>query len=208
MTYRMGTLQEMIPEEDYAIIVRDVLESLRLEWVEINEWLRGLFGVGVAADELALLFHDRNVLSSFLQVAVHEEGYELFNSASDYVNVHPLGSTYRTEYWFARTPHPYRLELMELTQEGSPLHEYLLRESRRVYLPIPVHASFKCPTEEAYADAVHALRRDGLEVVQQCRSSYGAFSYWQSPTFGGTRERRFYIKPRVNLRDVPEAPGE
>lgn len=191
-----------------TVVAFDLLEKVHRQQDHMNEWLRGALGGGAQIDEVALLFHDQESLSNFVRVVVQQEGYELFNSASDIVSVHPLGSSYGVDYWFLRTPYAYRLELMQLTSPGSPLHEYLLSRSSRWHLPVPVHASFKCPTEDAYATAVHTLRREGLESVQLCRSSYGTFSYWQEPTATGVLDRPLYVKPRVNLRDMAEVPGE
>ncbi len=100
----------------------------------------------------------------------------------------PGFDSYGVQYAWQRTEWG-RYELMQILNGRSPIHAI-------VHGPMPFHASFKLPDLQAYAFACDQfLRTKGFEVVQQCVSKYGVFSYWQTP-FSSV-----YLKPRVNLRD-------
>lgn len=177
--------------------VKSTLDHVHVEWSEMKGIVRGLLGTQFNVDEMSLLFHDEEVLATFVRAAVAQEGYTLFNSAYDTVQTRPLRSEYHVRYWFLSTPHDYRLELMT-AYRGSPLHDRMMAS-----FPggaVGVHASFKCPTEEAYAQANAALYRNGYEPVQFCLSSYGKFGYWMQEESEGMPD--WFLKPRVNLRDA------
>jgi hypothetical protein len=199
------------PYSDRALTeqVRYVLESVRMAWVEQNELVRGLLGADTAVDEMALLFGSELSVATFVRFAVQEQGYCLFNTATDTVQTEPLRDQYDVTYWFLGAPgwlegQGYRLELMALRSAGSALHNNRLRSSLRITPEmgaVPVHASFKCKDESQYAGSYVALKNGGYEVVQRCRSSYGSFSYWQ-PFLGEETAPEWYLKPRLNRRDT------
>lgn len=194
-------------EEELTASVRSTLHDVHAAWQEQNAILRGLLGASTHVDEMSLLFHGEQALATFVRFAVRERGYSLFNTAWDHVQTGPIASHYDVTYWFLGTPHyvpgkaGYRLELMSLLSNGSPLHDCLIDS---VYPgPIryrPVHASFKCSDEEGYGTAVNSLRQGGYELAQRCNSSYGAFSYWQHHAIEGMP--LWFLKPRVNTRDM------
>jgi len=192
-------------EDEFSALVRSVLHDVHASWQEQNAILRGLLGAGTHVDEMALLFAGEHALAAFVRYAVRERGYELFNTAWDHVATGPILSHYDVSYWFLRTPgyepgkKGYRLELMSLLSHGSPLHDRMAALATGEMRYRPVHASFKCPDEEAYGTAVNTLRKGGYELAQRCSSSYGQFSYWQHYAAEGTPG--WFLKPRVNLRD-------
>jgi hypothetical protein len=156
-------------------------------------------------DEIALLV-ESEVEGRLLRRLLAEEGWVKFNEARDAVNTSPITSAYSVRYvFYQHVDFPWRLEVMKLEGGVSPLHTAI----RPAAPPAPaqlVHASFKCSTEEGYAYARTGLEAVGLEEAQRCDSTYGRFSYWADldaahPPMDEVR----YLKPRVNLRDMPEA---
>lgn len=182
--------------------IASVLEHVREGQERSAEMLRGILGPEVVIDEMSLLVNSKNSVLNLLTHLVSFPGYEMFNSASDSVTTGPIRSQYDVNYWFVRTPHPYRLEVMEIpVREGfSPLHSKLPWHSivngttdNDIFA---VHASFKCDSS-SYAAAGVLLRKAGWELAQRCDSAYGKFSYYVNEDLGG-----WYLKPRVNLRDA------
>lgn len=175
-----------------------LLDNLVAEEARINALLRP---GGYTIDEFALLVHD-NINQQLLDEHLcRDQNWERFNVATDNVHTGPIRSGYSVEYFFYRHPdHAYRLEIMRLTSGVSPLHAPIGRPSRG-HVALPVHASFKVDSEEAYAYARSFLGEElRYTEAQRCDSTYGRFSYW---TPGGLPELVPYVKPRVNLRDEP-----
>lgn len=179
-------------------------ETIHEGWLLMNETLRGVLAQHWI-DEMALLFPDAATVYHWLNEAVCREGVALFNTSTDRVTTGPIMSVYDVAFWFLTTPHPYRVEAM-VCGPGSPLHTALVGycdafSFRPQGLPtLGVHASFKCDTEEDYAVALGALRAAGWELLQRCDAGYGRYSYWHNPD--GNTEKAWFLKPRVNLRDM------
>lgn len=190
-------------EADNLSTLRRLLAEVQEYHASLSEKIRGILGAGIELDEMAFIFPKASGLMVVMRDLLAIEGYELFNRASDIVETSPILSQYAVEYWFARTPFNYRLELMRVLDGYSPLHRVYTELEESVgsqSLGYQVHASFKCSSLEAYAESQYALRQAGYECVQRCESTYGKFSYYAElddqdalPTW--------YIKPRVNLRD-------
>lgn len=171
----------------------------------MDEELRAVFGTAYAIDEMALMFTDQGWAQRWVTAAVAVPGITLFNSARDTVSTRPVRSEYNVHYLFMTTPDvhhepgPWRLEVMHL-HPGSPLHGSYLATMDGPDAVV-MHASFKCPDEEAYAVAVQTLQRNGYEAAQMCTSDYGRFSYWSPEDWPDRADSLTYLKPRVNLRD-------
>lgn len=94
---------------------------------------------------------------------------------------------------FLRAPGAsWRIEAMCVLGGHAPLHSQHIA----VYGdPCVVHASFKCQDEEGLGKAERELHKIGsaLPFCASYQNSYGEFSYW--------KVGRYYLKPRVNLRD-------
>jgi hypothetical protein len=188
----------------YEELVARTFTELVKAHQQAQEELRGMFGAEAVIDEMALMFRDPDVLRSWVDAAVRIPGVTLFNTAHDSVGTQPIPGRYSVHYWFLSVPEvygPWRVEAM-FAHPGSPLHDSLRRQGRGEEL-LMVHASFKCPDEEAYGVATNTLARNGYEPVQKCESTYGRFSYWRHED----AVRGVFLKPRVNLRDA-EADGE
>lgn len=171
-------------------------------WHEANAEVGRLYntGGGTYVDEIAVLMPNREMASNFIMRAVGEGRCTYFNASEDTVHTEPLRTVYDVAYHFIRIPdRPYRLEVMHLKGGHSPLH-YRLSAGTPESLPI-VHASFKPlhepDSEIAYDEALDLLWHRGYRPSQQCESDYGRFSYWRKD--GGPL---FFLKPRVNIRDV------
>lgn len=172
----------------------------------VSHFDRLLLNVGLTStiDEIAFLFLDSSALNNFIHLAVQEPGCLLFHSSDDEVSTLPVRSSYRVQYSFLSVPSmylpldhaPVRIEAMEITSGMSPLHE---RAFSAEPFESAVHASFKCSSEEAYAEAQWALKKAEFESVQRCTSSYGRFSYW-FPLNPDEETSELFVKPRVNLR--------
>lgn len=186
--------------------VQHTLDHAHEGWATMNQIVGRLFTPTYQIDEMSFIFHDQHALAGFVRQAVRVEGYELFATATDTVSTTPIRSSYDVVYWFLSTPFPYRLELM-IAGAGSPLHDRfastLAKTAHMEMAACSVHASFKLEDEAQYADAVHRLRTNDMELVQGCQSAYGRFSYWQEAN--GSPDAMFptwFLKPRVNLRDT------
>lgn len=176
----------------------------------VDYYNRALHKAGLEAriDEVAYLFKVPAVAAEFVHQAVQEQGCALFNASDDVVDTGPLRSSYSVRYQFLTVPPMYvpasagsvRIEAMQITEGHSPLHHLeastIDRGTGRA-----VHASFKCETEEAYAEAGRQLKKNEWESVQRCTSSYGRFSYWL-PLIPEELDFQLYLKPRVNLRSA------
>lgn len=189
----MNSFNERSP---YGLSVFRQLNEINEDWHGMSAKVRGEFGVETRIDEMALRFDNHEDLFAWLTFAVRQDGYELFNSAEDWVTTKPLASSYGVNYWFLLTPYEYRLELMHLGVGHSPLH-HLLRPNTPGSLG-RVHASFKVKDEEEYANVVRTLKFTGWQDLQYCDSRYGKFSYWEEESSPGP----WFLKPRVNLRDA------
>lgn len=177
----------------------DILEMANTAYEDISERMRGLFGAELI-DEMALYPGDKT--PDLLRRIVMEDGYQIFNAASDRVTTFPIKSAYDVHYWFVSTPHPYRLEIMNLIDGFSPLHslyDSLQAAAGREAGIFGVHASFKCLDEEIYAKANSTLQRNDWRLAMQCESTYGRFAYYQHAEVRG-----WFLKPRLNLRDSNE----
>lgn len=146
-------------------------------------------------DEISLLFGSEQELEQFLALA--EPHVDHFNSV-------PRDRMWRDdgeeEQWFdvrfefLRIPtYMWRIEAMCVLDGSAPLHAQKLRDRGRGCV---VHASYKLPDEATYY-AHKSIVKDvsGRTADAEYHNSYGRFSYWN--VLGG----RFYLKPRVNLRD-------
>lgn len=144
-----------------------------------------------------------------------EQGWEHVNSAQDVVYTNPFGTRYTVEYAFLQDPtmpRPFRIEVMQIVNGVSPLHDALLwarsanADITQYALPVP-HLSYKPETGSTtreFAREVDALKADGYIHAQTCQSTYGVFGYYlhQDAT------KQVYLKPRVNLRDGDGAIGD
>lgn len=173
-----------------------LLQKVREGYLKNQEIIRGLFGPKILIDEMALLIGSNDHMYRWLTAIVREPGYEIFNSATDSIQTKPIASVYAAHYWFIRTPFPYRLEMMRIGAGFSPLHSQFTEGE--VTNPFAVHASFKCADEEEYASAQVGLRASGFDMALSCTSTYGRFSYY----IDSDGDADWYIKPRLNLRDV------
>jgi hypothetical protein len=52
---------------------------------------------------------------------------------------------------------------------------------------------------QAYGSAVQHLKDKACIPAMACQSTYGVFGYF----IGNETARQIYLKPRVNLRDIP-----
>lgn len=160
-------------------------------------------------DELAILVPSLEMAMALIGDAVGRE-WVYTNHSKDDVRTEPLNTEYRVRYHFLTSPSRYyRLEIMHLSNGFSPLHHSMDYMGSARYrsdaFPI-VHASFKplASGEARYEDAQRKLAEARYVNAQECRSTYGRFSYWRRTD----DERLLYLKPRVNLRDeVGEAIG-
>jgi hypothetical protein len=187
--------------------VSSTLAHLRELREKASERLRAMFGVTYTIDEMAVMFTSPAHALRWISSAVRVPAVTLFNSATDVVQTSPIVSTYNVHYWFLTTPDlpetdprweystPWRVEAM-YAHAGSPLHD-TYRRMMKGRETLAIHASFKCPDEEAYGVAVKTLRDNGYEAAQFCESTYGRFSYWSEAEGGG----EVYLKPRLNVRD-------
>lgn len=197
--------QEKLAEKWVYDIMRQLVEYKR----NADEELRAMFGAAHEIDEMALMFTSPSWALRWISSAVRVPGVNLFNTAHDTVETRPVPSTYNVHYWFLSSPFPegyepgeerWRIECM-YAHEGSPLHETYSRKMHGKDVAA-IHASFKCPDEEAYAVAVKTLGDNGYEAAQFCESTYGRFSYWAPAEHGLADGSGLYLKPRVNLRDA------
>jgi hypothetical protein len=107
-------------------------------------------------------------------------------------------------YRFIDIGGPFRIEVMNITRGISPAH---IPAQARLGLgeeAVVMHVSYKpvIPGIEGYDAEKFVLRNKGLEHIQECRSTYGIFSYWLHPDLPDG----VYLKPRVNLRDPVDNP--
>lgn len=196
-------------EEDGVVAeewVRKTMELVMQEKKKADEAVRALFGGSVYIDEMSVLFTEPHTAHAWITAAVRVPGVQLFNSAHDTVKTAPIRSDYSVHYWFLTAPsehwsgQPWRIEAM-YAHGGSPLHDSILRTLRRAGGDGGVmHASFKVPDEEMYANANHVLASNGYSCAQRCESTYGKFGYWY-PLALEHDEAATALKPRVNLRD-------
>lgn len=146
-------------------------------------------------DEVAVLLKDTFRLSQFIEVA-KEAGWEHFNGANDTVSYNAFGESdvYEVRYEFFRHPdYSFRIEAMAITGgRPGPVH--------RNRPEGPIHVSWKPgPTFLDYSLGMVAFDRSGGVKIQECGSTYGAFSYWNHHMSDLTG---VYWKPRINLRDA------
>jgi hypothetical protein len=189
-----------------SLDIKDDLVYIKDNWANSQESLRGLLG-SAEIDEMAVYFAHEVHLLRWMSLCVRE-GWQLFNTDTDRVQVQPIPADYAVQYWFLRKEgEPYRLELMMVQDGFSPYHNWLewcASQERGRRRPIPTmlaHASFKCATEAEYGTAVHLLRSHDYNPMQLCLSNYGRFSYWREGV--GAGKGMPPLKPRLNTRDVP-----
>lgn len=180
-----------------------------------NLWLVDL-GLSYFIDEVAIMlpeapkeaqdWHER------MLDRVGTEGITYFNRSRSTVTVHSLPSKYEVEYHFFTTAiEGVRIELMRLGNGHSPLHALynspVRSEDSRGRDACVVHASFKVPNgdEQEYRMVCSVLAGAGWTCGQDCSSEYGLFGYWRKPDDEGSL---LWLKPRVNLRDVPKPPSK
>lgn len=168
-------------------------------------------GMAFEVDEVAcLLPRDKHkaaeALNGALSMVGDDKRVTYFNRADDKVSVLYLPSKYQVRYHFFTLGDGLRLELMELKEGRSPLHDWYHLESGcfpsnifagRSFL---VHASFKVPSRLQMQWAETCLEAAGYVCGQSCKSNYGEFSYWRKEDTWPVR----WVKVRINTRDVPE----
>lgn len=149
-------------------------------------------------DEIALLFPTRQACGEFVLRAVQGDGVKLFNRAVDQVETWPFRTQYDVEYLFLETRSTMRVECMSLADGFSPLHAAMLTHLNGNLGPVVVHMSFKTENAQQFNDVMDKIDDAGHTMVQECKSTYGQFAYWniEGPDVSG-----IYLKPRVNLRD-------
>lgn len=181
-TYSQQMLEEVFKHSDY-----------------VREW-----GCPVV-DEIAVLFPEVEALTGFVMRATEHPEIEHFNAATDVVETQPIRSAYSVRYDFLRiVGRAYRVECMALLSGFSPLHN-AMRYAHIVtdvspLQPSVVHASWKCNSEDEYAEACQVLWGHNFQRAQACDSTYGVFSYW--PLTNEDGETISYLKPRFNRRDA------
>lgn len=166
---------------------------------------RGEEAAGLAVvDELAILVPSKRAAMSVIEQAVGDHG-AYFNNAIDYVNTEPFETSYKVQYHFIKVyGKAYRIEVMHLLDGHSPLHTVLaLATARGTGREFPVvHASWKPISGEnkiGYTREQRILREGGYKSLQECRSTYGRFGYWQGQF--KAEPTSVYLKPRINVRD-------
>lgn len=176
-----------------------IMDSVDKRWLEADQEVRGIFGMDQAVDEMALYFPSEDLLIYFIKRAV-QEGWVLFNQDEDQVTTTPITSVYGVQYWFLRKEgKPYRLELMRVLDGYSPYHGSLQEACEEVSFPVLLaHASFKVNSEATFGAALVAMRNAGFELMQNCVSSYGRFSYLIDVD---RKHELATLKPRLNVRD-------
>lgn len=211
------SIEDDLPTPSF-VAVHPHASGFRMKLIELNEMAEDVNGFlnglpkGLAytgaqessyVDEVALLANPSVYLGSLIPHLVSLEGVEYFNNATDKVRALPFNTEYTAEYHFFRTGYPWRIELLRLPSGGSPAHAPFLAhwgdpDQMTNELSL-VHFSFKCQGPEAYGAVCNWLNDEtDAMMVQGCLASYGAFSYWKVPLWGG---KVVYVKPRVNLRE-------
>lgn len=154
--------------------------------------------LGVAIDEVAILFRDMKELNAFVQWA-ELKGMKHFNSVEDNcLSRIREPHSYRVHLSFLSFPDlPWRLEVMCVLSGDAPLHRIHLER----YGIGPVHASWKCKDLPTYTDTKTRIEGQsiagvGLVPMVEYQNAYGLYAY-----YGGPEADRYYFKPRVNLRD-------
>lgn len=159
-----------------------------------------------AIDEVAIQCGTSLLLDTMVGYLKYEHGADHFNSVDrDYMQrldlpFLPMWSARRSKrgfgvrFEFLRLPATlWRIEAMAVLDGSAPLHS---QHEARHGDPSVIHASFKCEDVAEYEDVKKFLMDlSTLPFVAEYRNSYGQFSYWQCG--------RYYLKPRVNTRDVP-----
>lgn len=177
----------------------DNFPQLEALWDEANGAVCALHSMAFTpiVDELAILMPGRDVLMAFVEEAV-QHGWAYTRNSIDTVRAEPMGTVYGVQYHFlSHHDKPWRLEVMLKTHGVSPVHDVLWENATG--FPV-VHASYKPMFGGSlghYLREQKILEEDEYMNAQECRSTYGDFSYWRKP---GT-PHAFYLKPRVNLRD-------
>jgi hypothetical protein len=173
-----------------------------------NRWLHELGWDEYRIDEVAIMLpeapKEKEDWRNRMMDRVGREGVTYFNRSRSTVIVNSLPSKYDVEYHFFTSNVPgVRIELMDLGSGHSPLHALYNQggDSPRGRDGCIVHASFKLSDEAVYRSALSSLAINGWVCGQDCSSDYGLFSYWRKPS---DDESLLWLKPRVNLRDVPK----
>lgn len=152
--------------------------------------------IGYTIDEVSVLCGTPQLLDKFVGWAI-DIGYEHFNSV-------PLDvmrrqdqllrkQKFEVRFEFLRIPgENWRIEAMCIPKGSAPLHS---QHQKSHGDPSVVHASFKCINVEDYQRVKTMFRGfNTMPYGAEYRNSYGVFSYWQIGSY--------YMKPRVNLRDM------
>jgi hypothetical protein len=162
---------------------------------KVEEWMMEN-GLGhFYIDEIALMFSHQAWAQAFALDAVRGDQVEIFNSATDRVQVQPFNTHYEVEYIFLDVASDMRIEVMSINHGFSPLHAAIQTHLDHPGRPCVVHMSFKVPGVAEYAEVLDVLHESTGQMVQECKSDYGMFSYWHLVG------HPVYLKPRVNLRD-------
>lgn len=186
----------------------------------IHEYEKKYVPSGTRIDEAAIMVPPGEYYLDDIRLRLEQYGWELFNTSADLVHANPFGTRYVVEYTFFRKANTFwRLEVMQMgrgLQDGkrgfSPLHQALWENgetptwTEQWQFPIP-HLSFKplhaTGSKDNGRKAVRAdldyLRLRGGIIAQACQSTYGEFWY----VLPNDALRQLYLKPRVNLRDLP-----
>jgi hypothetical protein len=185
--------------------IHNILDEVIVAQARLNEEIRGIFGPGVQIDEMAIQVRSSEAALHIISDLVRIDGYELFNYDIGNVETSPIVSRYSVDYWWFRTPHGWRIELMRMAGGFSPIHSMWELPNLPDTGTFAMHGSFKCADEQEYATAQVALRGNGWEQALRCDSEYGRFSYFKDRKSEDRAESLWYLKPRLNLRDAPDA---
>jgi hypothetical protein len=173
--------------------------------VELEARISNEAGFVANIDEVAMMFSKHEAMLHWVQNAVeaHPE-VNLFNVAHDNVRTGPIDSGYRVKYNFLSTGTLLRVEAMHIVDGFSPLHHAMMGGTEPGTNWVgEVHYSFKCHSRDEYMEATEALSSvAGWPMAMRCESSYGRFSY-----FLPDGDRTAYVKPRLNVRDMPIMKG-
>lgn len=189
---------DTIESKTHQLFSKAMRTGLKIEHELDVEW-----GMKVDIDEVAILFPGDSSLQQFAAIIHRDLGWHVFNTA-DSGAVTEMGAngsgepleSYEAHYVFmsSQLAPDVRLELMVIRSGFSSIHTPLIDKNN--FEPAVVHASWKCPSIEAYMSSLRRLSDKRIPCSREYMSDYGRFSYWgkDAPHF----------KPRVNLRDQPK----
>jgi hypothetical protein len=161
-----------------------------------------LLMANVLIDEVSLLFRTPDELDAWTYWASELKGLDHFNSVEDVcTSVANVEESYGVRFEFFKLPGlDWRIEAMCITGGTAPLHRIHLERYGTANV---IHASYKLPTIGSYRqnEAEMARYAPGLTKIVEYANSYGLYTY-----YGGSDIDRYYLKPRVNLRDLQDHP--